>query len=167
MNTYYDILDVSVTATNEEIKKAYLKKIKEYHPDIYEGDKDFAVQKTAELNEAYNVLKDENSRKEYDIKHNINQKTTEVENEENLEENENNIFKEIGENFKGFFSGLKSDLTNFGKSIKNHKKSNKNNEENYSSEYLKEKKDITKRRIIIWLLIIVVIILIFLVINIF
>lgn len=179
MNTYYDILDVSTKVTTEEIKKAYLKKIKEYHPDIYEGDKDFAMQKTEELNEAYNVLKDETLRKEYDLKNNINQTTTEMQTNNLQNEEKGNIFKELGEKFKGFFSGLKSDLKNFNNSIKNNKKAkkeykkkkkenkNNNNNEEYSNEYLQEKNDVFRRKITIWILIIIVIILIFLVINIF
>ncbi len=57
MKKYYEIIGVSENASYLEIKTEYLKKIKEYHPDLYEGDKLFAEQKTAELNEAFDMLK--------------------------------------------------------------------------------------------------------------
>ena len=63
---YYGILDVGINADVQEIKKAYRKKIKEYHPDVYAGDKSFAEEKTKELNEAYSVLKDPARRGAYD-----------------------------------------------------------------------------------------------------
>lgn len=63
---YYSILGVSNTATGAEIKKAYSNLIKAFHPDYYNGDKDFATKKSAEINEAYSVLKDSEKRKEYD-----------------------------------------------------------------------------------------------------
>ena len=63
---YYGILDVDINADTETIRKAYRRKIKEYHPDVYPGDKSFAEEKTKELNEAYSVLKDPAGRGAYD-----------------------------------------------------------------------------------------------------
>lgn len=71
MKNYYQIIGVDVDSSQETIKNAYLLKIKKYHPDVYAGDKDFAMQKTTELNQAYDVLKDEAKRAEYDKKYNI------------------------------------------------------------------------------------------------
>lgn len=65
MKNYYQIIGVDSDASEETIKRAYLLKVKKYHPDVYTGDKAFAMQKTAELNEAYEVLKDETKRAEY------------------------------------------------------------------------------------------------------
>ena len=57
-------------ATTEEIKKAYKNKMKEYHPDKYSGTgeviKNLMHQETKSINEAYQVLKDEAKRREYD-----------------------------------------------------------------------------------------------------
>lgn len=62
---YYEILDISKTASAEEIKKAYRKKAIKYHPDKNPGDKE-AEDKFKEAAEAYEVLRDENKRARYD-----------------------------------------------------------------------------------------------------
>ena len=62
---FYEILGVSKTATEEEIKKAYRKKAMEYHPDRNPGNKE-AEAKFKEAAEAYDVLKDANKRAAYD-----------------------------------------------------------------------------------------------------
>ncbi|MDR0542838.1 MAG: molecular chaperone DnaJ, partial [Dysgonamonadaceae bacterium] len=62
---YYEILEVSRTATPEEIKKAYRKKAIQYHPDKNPGDK-AAEEKFKEAAEAYEVLSDANKRSRYD-----------------------------------------------------------------------------------------------------
>lgn len=62
---YYEILGVSKSATNNDIKKAYKKLAKKYHPDLNQGDKS-AEEKFKEINEAYEVLGDEEKRKKYD-----------------------------------------------------------------------------------------------------
>ena len=63
---YYEILGVSKTATDEEIKKAYRKKTKEYHPDLNKGHEKEAEEKFKEVSEAYSVLSDGNKRAQYD-----------------------------------------------------------------------------------------------------
>lgn len=62
---YYDILGVSKTATQDEIKKAYRKIAIKYHPDKNQGNKE-AEEKFKEATEAYSVLGNEEKRKEYD-----------------------------------------------------------------------------------------------------
>ena len=57
---YYDVLRVSQNATLIEIKKAYKALVKRYHPDIYEGNKLYAENKIKEINEAYEILSEEN-----------------------------------------------------------------------------------------------------------
>ena len=64
---YYEVLGVSKDATPEEIKKAYRKKAKEFHPDAYTGDdKKAAEEKFKEASEAYSVLSDQNKKAQYD-----------------------------------------------------------------------------------------------------
>ncbi|MCL6119452.1 MAG: DnaJ domain-containing protein [Deltaproteobacteria bacterium] len=62
---YYKILGVDKTATGEEIKKSYRKLARKYHPDVNPNDKT-AESKFKEVQEAYDILKDEKKRKEYD-----------------------------------------------------------------------------------------------------
>ncbi len=62
---YYEILEVSKNATQEEIKKAYRKKALKFHPDRNPGDK-AAEEKFKEAAEAYEVLSDQNKRSRYD-----------------------------------------------------------------------------------------------------
>ncbi|NIQ02386.1 MAG: DnaJ domain-containing protein [Nitrospinaceae bacterium] len=66
MRSYYDILGVSKTATDEEIRKAYKSKALQYHPDRNKDDPK-AEEKFKEVNEAYAVLKDKDKRKQYDM----------------------------------------------------------------------------------------------------
>jgi len=62
---YYDILGVNKKATEAEIKKAFRKFARKYHPDVNPGDKS-SESKFKELNEAYEVLSDAKKRKQYD-----------------------------------------------------------------------------------------------------
>ncbi|NLL99415.1 MAG: molecular chaperone DnaJ [Tepidanaerobacter sp.] len=62
---YYEVLGVSRDATEDEIKKAYRKLARKYHPDVNKEDKD-AAEKFKEINEAYEVLKDPEKRARYD-----------------------------------------------------------------------------------------------------
>jgi len=62
---YYETLGVQRSASEEEIKRAYRKLARKYHPDVNPGDKS-AEEKFKEINEAYEVLSDADKRKRYD-----------------------------------------------------------------------------------------------------
>jgi len=61
---YYELLEVSEDASQEQIKKAYRKKAKKYHPDSNSEEAD--EEKFKKINKAYDVLSDEEKRKKYD-----------------------------------------------------------------------------------------------------
>ena len=62
---FYEVLGVSRGASDDEIKKAYRKLAKQYHPDLNPGDKT-AEAKFKEINEAYEILTDKDKRSRYD-----------------------------------------------------------------------------------------------------
>ena len=86
---YYKILEVSENADILKIKKKYRKLAMKYHPDRNAGDEK-AAKKFREITEAYEVLSNEEKRKEYDYKR---------ENENNHTKNKNDK-----ENFKNKYS---------------------------------------------------------------
>jgi len=63
---FYQILEISTTATQEEIKKAFRTQAKKYHPDINRDET--AVEMMTKINLAYETLSDVTKRKEYDQK---------------------------------------------------------------------------------------------------
>ena len=62
---YYEVLGVDRSVSDDDLKKAYRKAAKKYHPDLNPGDKE-AEKKFKEVNEAYEVLSDKEKRARYD-----------------------------------------------------------------------------------------------------
>ena len=65
MSDYYDLLGVSKTASQNDVRKAYRRLARQYHPDVNKGDK-ASEEKFKQINEAYGVLSDEDKRRKYD-----------------------------------------------------------------------------------------------------
>ncbi|BAW96762.1 chaperone protein dnaJ [[Synechococcus] sp. NIES-970] len=65
LRNYYEILGVPRNASSEEIKRAFRRLARRYHPDVNPGDK-VAEEKFKDLNEAYEVLSDDVRRSQYD-----------------------------------------------------------------------------------------------------
>ena len=63
---YYEVLGVEKSASQDEIKKAYRKLAKKYHPDMNKDNKEEAEEKFKEISEAYEVLADPDKRSKYD-----------------------------------------------------------------------------------------------------
>lgn len=63
---YYKILEVEKSSSQDEIKKSYRRLAKKYHPDLHPDDT-VAHEKFKEINEAYEVLGDEEKKKKYDM----------------------------------------------------------------------------------------------------
>ncbi len=66
MKKFYEILEISETASQEEIKKAYLKLAAKHHPDRNATNKEVAEAKFKEINVAYEILSDPKKREQYD-----------------------------------------------------------------------------------------------------
>lgn len=63
---YYEVLGIQKGATEDEIKKAYRKMAREYHPDLHPDKAEECEEKMKEINEAYAVLSDAEKRQKYD-----------------------------------------------------------------------------------------------------
>lgn len=99
MKDYYEILEVSKNASKEIIEKAYKVLAKRYHPDLQqESNKLVAEEKMKLINEAYEILSDDNKRRNYNIELeneekriqelNTNNNDANAQNEEDYEEDE-------------------------------------------------------------------------------
>ena len=140
MENYYEILGVSQSATDDQLKKAYLKQIKIYHPDVYQGDKAFAEEKTRQITEAYTVLKGYLTRKGYDEKlkkqtkdndtsdKNTSEKEQSTSNSQTQETKENNE-KESEKEYNPNFSNDARENIKKDRKHKNSDKKSKNKEE--------------------------------------
>ena len=66
MRNYYEILEIGIDASDIEIKKAYRKLAKEYHPDKHTNNDNFSSKEFIEINEAYEILNNKETRAKFD-----------------------------------------------------------------------------------------------------
>lgn len=139
MKNYYEELGVEKNADISEIKKAYLSLLKKYHPDLYQGDKNYAQAQTQKLNMIYNVLKDENQRKIYDESAGLSTPKQIVEsNEQKKTQQTESHSRRKADYDGGIFSGLKNrwanafsyDYEEVNKSTKNAENKTQTNDKN-------------------------------------
>lgn len=105
MTNWYQVLGISRQATEEEMKSAYRKLAKKYHPDAHPGDQE-CEQKFREISEAYSILSDIDKRKKYDEELNgagKGQKAAERNEQPKAQENGKVDFENIHRNFEQFF----------------------------------------------------------------
>jgi curved DNA-binding protein len=102
---YYQVLGVEKNATADDIKKAYRKLAKQYHPDANPNN-DAAKKRFQEINEAHEVLSDDASRKKYDAYGSNWQQVGGFANG-NDDVNTHNVFGDI---FDSIFGGQKANL---------------------------------------------------------
>lgn len=95
MKNYYKILEVSSTATQEEIKKSFRCLAKKYHPDRNK-DNEEALRKFQDISEAYEVIGKEDSRKKYDEKLNSNARKNNFTKREEAKKEQKGASKEKG-----------------------------------------------------------------------
>lgn len=126
MKNYYEILKVNKDASVEEIKKSYRKLAKKYHPDVNPGNSE-AEEKFKQINEAHTILSNETSRKDYDLKFNNknqssnNSKAYEKQKERQTHQNYTELDMEnIQKNFESFF-GFNPKSKDIGINTKNKK----------------------------------------------
>ena len=100
MKNYYSILLIGEDASREEIKQAYHKMARLFHPDNFKGSQEDAENQMALVNEAYQVLSDEKRKREYDyMLHNTNtdrarnESCSNNDNRNKTEENTSNFYE--------------------------------------------------------------------------
>ena len=136
MKNYYEILEVNPKASDEIIKKIYKIKVKQNHPDLFQGEeKKKAEEITKELTEAYDILSDAEKRKNYDLE---------------LEQNNDNIYelekyknviislKEENEYLKNVILAKDNTINTYlnNMNVNNYTKYNNIDSTNYNEDYI-------------------------------
>jgi len=126
---YYKILEISINATKDDIKKAFRSLAKKYHPDRNVNDEN-ALIKFQEVNEAYEVLSNEDSRKDYDKKisnfkqsnnKETNSKNNKTNNDKRKSQDRSDSIENLNKYFESFF-GFDANANNINKDkLKNQK----------------------------------------------
>ena len=121
MKDYYAILGVPREAELDLIKATYIALSKIYHPDIYKGDKKYALKRMQEINEAYETLSDNKKRKFYDDKNKDTSDNTSFDDNDFQEEQSSyqNIIKEAWDFAKEYYPSIELQYNDLRKINKN------------------------------------------------
>ncbi len=123
---YFKILGISRNATDKEIKSAFRKLARKFHPDLHPHD-ERAESEFKEINEAYEILSDEDKKKSYEQFLNYWFKNTDRKTRDFSRENDNQRFDEYL-NFDDFLSDLIGRFSEVGKEIYSNISSNNNSQ---------------------------------------
>ena len=149
MKNYYEILEVHPKASEEIIKKIYKLKIKQNHPDLFQGEeKTKAEEITIELTEAYNVLSNEEKRKNYDLELNQNEADNSI-NTTKQYENIISSLKSENEYLKNILNSKNELINNFleDKNIYQASNSEQNIQPNYiNTKYYNQNQNIPEQK---------------------
>lgn len=97
---FYSVLEVSTTVTPEELKKAYYRLVAKYHPDSRqtEADKELGNQQMMVINNAYRILREEETRKAYDVRRRMGYRGNRAHVKEDNQQNEKPPTKSSNQN---------------------------------------------------------------------
>ena len=121
---YFKILGISRNATNDEIKSAFRKLARQFHPDLHPNNKN-AESKFKEINEAYEILSDEQKKKSYELYLSHWFKNRDGKSKNFYKEYNDIDFNEYG-NFDDFLSDLIGRFSKVGQEIYSNISSDKN-----------------------------------------
>ena len=159
MKDYYEILEVSKNASDDTIKKVFRMMIKKNHPDLFEGDEKLkAEEKVKELNEAYEILINRDSRKKYDLE--LSEYNNKV--DENLtvllQENEylKNVIEEKNKLIKEFLQNMGVDSNTIDENLVDDNYSNENNNIDMTEGYNSYNREYRIKKIISMFVIMVI-----------
>lgn len=97
---YYEILEIDENASTEVIKAAYRALAKKYHPDTCRGNNANIDKNMSQINEAYEVLSDEQKRKDYDRKIKFSNKTSNDFHKEKDSQSHNQSYNDCKQNYQ-------------------------------------------------------------------
>lgn len=157
MKNYYKILEVNENASKEIINKIFKIHIKKNHPDLFDGEEKILMEeKVKEINEAYEILSDEQKRKKYDDElkqeqNNTNDNKTLILIEENkylkeLLQKKEQLINDFLSNTNTEINDYENDIENFFNN-ENNIDDNYNENNNFSTEY--ENKNYTFKELIL------------------
>ncbi len=145
VKNYYNILEINSDVDQEEIKMAFRRLARRYHPDVNPNDQT-AEDKFKEINEAYNILSDESKRQQYDLQLLGSSKRRRIPRKNTNKSNPNSNFSPF-DDLGSFVDNLKQRNNYSNKSNTNSNRYRPSNTEAYRPGTTKTTKTINPRQI--------------------